>query len=157
MTAARSGPDVSERAGFFDEFERLARLDSRYRAERVACRVLGVLMRHLPPAHAAALERYLPRRVAVAVHRSGLPDGRAPDSIELLQEVAVSAETSDPADAEAYLCAVLVALSDLLPLVLMDAIRAELPTASLLFDRRAGSRCLLCSPLPWPDEAGQRR
>jgi uncharacterized protein (DUF2267 family) len=78
---------MSERAGFFDEFERPARIDSRYRAEHLACRVLGVLIRHLPPAHAANLERYLLRRV-------------------------------------------------------MDAIRAELPTASLLLDGRDGSRCL---------------
>ena len=148
---------MSERAGFFDEFERPTRIDARYRAEHVACRVLGVLIRHLPPAHAANLERYPPRRVAVAVYHSGLPDGRAPDSIELLQEVTVSRGDVGPGRRRSHLCAVLVALSDLLPLVLMDAIRAELPTASLLFDRRAGSRCLLCSPRPWPDEAGQRR
>jgi hypothetical protein len=39
---------MSERTGFFDEFERPTRIDARYRAEHVACRVLGGRLRCEP-------------------------------------------------------------------------------------------------------------
>ena len=138
--------------GFFDEVQRLAGLRSRAAAERVAVRVLHVIGRHLTPAAAQELVQYLPRRAACAVTAPATGKELVGDVEELLQEVAVEAETPDPADAQAYLGAVVVALQDCMPKLLPAVVPANVLDAAAV-RAQVGHRCQLCSPLPWPEEA----
>lgn len=154
MGLRRSAAGEMTGRALFDEFEQLVGLGSRYRAARLACEVLAVLIRHLPESDAAMLEEYLPRRVALAARRSGAPGRYRPQLTELLQEIAVSTDTWDPRDAVVLLQAALASLEDVLPVAVADALRADLPAVA---DRGERTTCRLCAPMPWPPPVSEGR
>ena len=138
---------------FFDDVQRFANLGCRRDAEQVTAAVLNVRGRRLSLGQANHLSAYLPVRAARALTRFTRYDDLRPDVEDLRQEVAALTKAPDPADVEADLGGVVAALEDVLPSRVFATLLEAVPGAAEVIALHHGTRCLLCSPLPWADAA----